>query len=46
VFDRVVHDVRNRNALSTTSSELADMPMPAISGVTIPAKASGNTTRL
>lgn len=30
-----------RNAFNTTSSELADMPMPAIQGVIYPSAASG-----
>ena len=35
-----------RNALSTTSRELADMPIPAIQGVTQPAMASGMARKL
>lgn len=34
-------DFCNRKAFNTTSSELADMPTPAIQGVTQPAMASG-----
>lgn len=36
----------SRSALRTTSSELADMPMPAIQGVTQPAMASGIARKL
>ena len=36
----------SRSAFSTTSNELADMPMPAASGVTPPASASGIAQRL
>src|SRR3546814_8927336 len=35
----------SRSAFSTTSSELADMPMPAIQGVTWPSAAAGMATR-
>jgi hypothetical protein len=35
-----------RSELRTTSKELADMPMPAIQGVTYPAMASGKAIKL
>jgi hypothetical protein len=35
-----------RSAFATTASELNDMPIPATSGVTIPAAASGIATML
>ena len=44
-----VHDQRDRirrDALRTTSSELAPMPMPASQGVTHPAAASGSMITL
>ena len=42
-----VHGVpRSRRAFATTASELADIPMPAMKGVTMPAKASGITSKL
>src|SRR5712691_4824629 len=36
----------SRSALSTTSSELPDMPIAAAHGVSIPEQASGSTSRL
>ena len=36
----------NRRAFRTTSSELADMPIPAIHGVTQPVMANGMASRL
>lgn len=36
----------SRSALSTTASELPDMPTPAIQGVTRPAAAAGTAARL
>ena len=38
--------LRSRSALSTTASELPDIPMPAIQGVTKPAAAAGTAARL
>ena len=37
---------RSRSALSTTASELPDIPTPAIQGVTRPAAAAGTAARL
>jgi hypothetical protein len=36
----------SRSALSTTASELPDIPIPAIQGVTRPAAAAGTAARL
>ena len=38
--------LRSRSALSTTASELPDIPIPAIQGVTKPAAAAGTAARL
>jgi hypothetical protein len=37
---------RNRKALTTTSSELADIPIAAIQGAIQPSAASGTASRL